>query len=272
MTSSLTINGATVEVESLTFGPGRYNIDAVVRVSAPQAGAFQEAVTADFAYEDSRKINEVTSFRGCISSVRSEFSTGTNAVATPAQSPNVSGESATVIVRITGICITVTRSFAVESCDSGDIPDGGYIKLLLDNLRQVTLENSGGLYSCTCSAWRTSKLLHVHRTCSHLCEYRGYKKELLRLRQVESVAPFNANVFLGKARLWLEAVSTAPSPRKKEELLRAVIGIYEGCESEPAVLAACWRQFADVLLLQGPERHKEAHEAITRLKNLETQT
>lgn len=49
MTSSLTINGATVEVESLTFGPGRYNIDAVVRVSAPQAGAFQEAVTADFA-------------------------------------------------------------------------------------------------------------------------------------------------------------------------------------------------------------------------------
>ena len=44
-----------------------------------------------------------------------------------------------------------------------------------------TLKNSGGVYSCTCPAWRNQSLGIERRTCKHLRAYRGDEAETKRL-------------------------------------------------------------------------------------------
>jgi DNA ligase-1 len=44
-----------------------------------------------------------------------------------------------------------------------------------------TLKNSGGVYSCTCPAWRNQSLPIERRTCKHLRAYRGDAEEAARV-------------------------------------------------------------------------------------------
>jgi len=44
-----------------------------------------------------------------------------------------------------------------------------------------TLKNTGGVYSCTCPAWRNQSAGIESRTCKHLRKLRGDAAEELRL-------------------------------------------------------------------------------------------
>ena len=45
------------------------------------------------------------------------------------------------------------------------------------------LKNVGGVYSCSCPAWRNQSLPIERRTCKHLRTYRGDTAETARLLQ-----------------------------------------------------------------------------------------
>lgn len=51
------------------------------------------------------------------------------------------------------------------------------------------LKNVGGVYSCSCPAWRNQSLPIERRTCKHLRNYRGEAAEAERLASFGSLAP-----------------------------------------------------------------------------------
>ena len=53
------------------------------------------------------------------------------------------------------------------------------------------LKNVGGVYSCSCPAWRNQSLPIDQRTCKHLRQYRGEAVEMARLGGVAATTPLS---------------------------------------------------------------------------------
>ncbi len=66
-----------------------------------------------------------------------------------------------------------------------DIEDGASIEVQGSGSATYTLKNVGGVYSCTCPAWRNQSLGIEQRTCKHIRAYRGDEAEKVRLGNVE---------------------------------------------------------------------------------------
>lgn len=66
-----------------------------------------------------------------------------------------------------------------------DLADGDTTEVQGSGSSVYTLKNSGGVYSCTCPAWRNQSLGLERRTCKHLRAYRGDEAENERLRTAE---------------------------------------------------------------------------------------
>ena len=49
-----------------------------------------------------------------------------------------------------------------------DLADGESTTMKGSGATPYTLKNSGGVYSCTCPAWRNQSLPPDRRTCKHL--------------------------------------------------------------------------------------------------------
>lgn len=64
---------------------------------------------------------------------------------------------------------------------SGDLADGESTQAAGSGGRFYTLSNSGGVYSCTCPAWRNQSVGIERRTCKHLRRFRGDAAETARL-------------------------------------------------------------------------------------------
>ncbi len=62
-----------------------------------------------------------------------------------------------------------------------DIEDGESVEIQGSAKDPYMLKNVGGVYSCTCPAWRTQSLPIERRTCKHLKKYRGEAAECERL-------------------------------------------------------------------------------------------
>ncbi len=62
-----------------------------------------------------------------------------------------------------------------------DIPDGGSVEIQGSAARPYVLKNVGGVYSCSCPAWRNQSQPIERRTCKHLRNYRGETAESSRL-------------------------------------------------------------------------------------------
>jgi len=58
-----------------------------------------------------------------------------------------------------------------------DIPDGGTAEVQGSGAKPYVLKNIGGVYSCSCPAWRNQSLPIEQRTCKHLRKYRGEQVE-----------------------------------------------------------------------------------------------
>ncbi len=66
-----------------------------------------------------------------------------------------------------------------------DLEDGASVEVQGSGSSIYTLKNVGGVYSCTCPAWRNQSLGIEQRTCKHIRAYRGDEAEKARLGNVE---------------------------------------------------------------------------------------
>src|SRR5580658_6581681 len=62
-----------------------------------------------------------------------------------------------------------------------DLNDGESVEMQGSGSRPYVLKNMGGVYSCTCPAWRNQSVGIERRTCKHLRKYRGDAAEEARL-------------------------------------------------------------------------------------------
>jgi DNA ligase-1 len=62
-----------------------------------------------------------------------------------------------------------------------DLQDGESVEIKGSAAKPYILKNVGGVYSCTCPAWRNQSLGIEQRTCKHLRLYRGEQAEQQRL-------------------------------------------------------------------------------------------
>src|SRR3989454_10468673 len=62
-----------------------------------------------------------------------------------------------------------------------DLQDGESVEMQGSGARPYVLKNVGGVYSCTCPAWRNQSIGIERRTCKHLRRLRGDAAEEARL-------------------------------------------------------------------------------------------
>ncbi|MEN0065327.1 MAG: DNA ligase [Myxococcota bacterium] len=67
---------------------------------------------------------------------------------------------------------------------SGDLGDGESVEVPGSGGRTYILRNVGGVYSCTCPAWRNQSVPIERRTCKHLRRFRGDDAETQRLGEL----------------------------------------------------------------------------------------
>src|SRR5438067_11496126 len=62
-----------------------------------------------------------------------------------------------------------------------DLNDGESVEMQGSGSRHYVLKNVGGVYSCTCPAWRNQSVGIERRTCKHLRKLRGDAAEEARI-------------------------------------------------------------------------------------------
>src|SRR3954467_11158896 len=62
-----------------------------------------------------------------------------------------------------------------------DLGDGKTIEMQGSGAKPYLLKNTGGVYSCTCPAWRNQSLAIERRSCKHLRKLRGDAAEEARV-------------------------------------------------------------------------------------------
>ena len=65
-----------------------------------------------------------------------------------------------------------------------DLQDGETVEIQGSAVKPYILKNVGGVYSCSCPAWRNQSLGIERRTCKHLISLRGEAAERERLGQL----------------------------------------------------------------------------------------
>jgi len=64
-----------------------------------------------------------------------------------------------------------------------DLDDGAFVEMKGSGAKPYVLRNVGGVYSCTCPAWRNQSVAIERRTCKHLRKLRGDVAEESRVGQ-----------------------------------------------------------------------------------------
>src|ERR1041384_3490948 len=67
-----------------------------------------------------------------------------------------------------------------------DLQDGESTEMQGSGSKPYILKNTGGVYSCTCPAWRNQSLAIEKRTCKHLKKLRGEEAEIARVGSAAS--------------------------------------------------------------------------------------
>ena len=62
-----------------------------------------------------------------------------------------------------------------------DLRDGESVEIKGSAAKPYILKNTGGVYSCTCPAWRNQSVGIERRTCKHLRKMRGEQAEADRI-------------------------------------------------------------------------------------------
>src|ERR1041384_7738768 len=70
-----------------------------------------------------------------------------------------------------------------------DLQDGESVEMQGSGAKPYVLKNTGGVYSCSCPAWRNQSVAIERRTCKHLRKLRGDAAEKERLGADAPTAP-----------------------------------------------------------------------------------
>ena len=70
-----------------------------------------------------------------------------------------------------------------------DLLDGETLEMKGSGAKPYVLKNTGGVYSCTCPAWRNQSIAIESRTCKHLRKLRGDEAEQARIGSVPPPRP-----------------------------------------------------------------------------------
>src|SRR3954454_19044041 len=70
-----------------------------------------------------------------------------------------------------------------------DLKDGESVEVKGSGARPYILRNVGGVYSCSCPAWRNQSVPIERRTCKHLRKLRGDAAEEARLGSATALPP-----------------------------------------------------------------------------------
>jgi DNA ligase 1 len=70
-----------------------------------------------------------------------------------------------------------------------DLDDGESVEMKGSGARPYVLKNTGGVYSCTCPAWRNQSIGIERRSCKHLRKLRGAAEEDARVGQASASRP-----------------------------------------------------------------------------------
>jgi DNA ligase-1 len=73
-----------------------------------------------------------------------------------------------------------------------DLQDGQTAEVKGSGSSVYTIKNVGGVYSCSCPAWRNQHLPIEQRTCKHIIKFRGADAEQVRLGAALTAAPRKA--------------------------------------------------------------------------------
>src|SRR5258708_8689186 len=74
-----------------------------------------------------------------------------------------------------------------------DLNDGESVEMKGSGAKPYVLKNTGGVYSCTCPAWRNQSLAIEKRTCKHLRKLRGDAAEEARVGGALPQRPIKAS-------------------------------------------------------------------------------
>src|SRR5688572_22026471 len=80
------------------------------------------------------------------------------------------------------------RSSPLSDASMPDLADGESTEIQGSGSKPYVLKNTGGVYSCSCPAWRNQSIAIEKRTCKHLRKLRGDAAEAARLGSDESSA------------------------------------------------------------------------------------
>jgi len=80
-----------------------------------------------------------------------------------------------------------------------DLQDGESVDVQGSASKPYLLKNTGGVYSCTCPAWRNQSLGIEQRTCKHLKALRGAALEVSRVEAAAKAAGTNPQIALARS-------------------------------------------------------------------------
>ncbi len=109
-----------------------------------------------------------------------------------------------------------------------DIPNGGQVEVKGSGAKPYVLKNTGGVYSCSCPAWRNQSEPIERRTCKHLRKVRGDEAEEARLSAAAS-----------------RAAPSAPAVNRVATSKRASSAAADG-KAPPLLLAHSWENDTDL--------------------------
>src|SRR5213075_2878587 len=73
-----------------------------------------------------------------------------------------------------------------------DLQDGETCEMQGSGAKPYVLKNTGGVYSCSCPAWRNQSVPIERRTCKHLRKLRGDAAEVARIGAAVPPTPIKA--------------------------------------------------------------------------------
>src|SRR3982750_1508257 len=73
-----------------------------------------------------------------------------------------------------------------------DLQDGESVEMKGSGAKPYILKNTGGVYSCSCPAWRNQSIAIEKRTCKHLRKLRGDAAEQARVGSALPQKPVKA--------------------------------------------------------------------------------
>jgi DNA ligase-1 len=166
-------------------GEGGAAVEAAKAAAPAKGGATKGSASAKAAApaKEAAPAQAGAAAKGSASAKASARAAG-SAKAKASSSPAASPASSTVAPTSSTPAPVSTAAAAVN-----DIADGGEVTVSGSGSSKYVLRNTGGVYSCTCPAWRNQSVHIDRRTCKHLRRLRGEAAEEARLGALPVRAP-----------------------------------------------------------------------------------